>query len=228
MGSGFSIKARGKEADILIYEEVGEGWFGGVTAKQFVDDLKAVGSVDTINLRINSPGGDVFDGLAIYRRLVEHKARIVTHIDGLAASIASIIAMAGDEIRMSESGQFMIHDAWGFAIGNSAEMRSVADRLEMTTTSLRDVYVARTKNDPDKVKDWMAKETWFTASEAVANGFADSVVDNFRVAAAAYDLNRFKFRNAPKTVPVTNNLDDLKRRVARMKSLMERRKAAAA
>src|ERR1044072_9600498 len=101
MGAGFSIKAKGNsEAEILIYEDVGEGWFGGVTAKQFAEDLKALGKVDTINLRINSAGGDVFDGLAIYRRLVDHPARVITHIDGLAASIASVIAMSGNEIRI--------------------------------------------------------------------------------------------------------------------------------
>ena len=112
MGAGFSVKAKaGDEAEILIYEDVGEGWFGGVTAKQFADELKALGSVKTINLRLNSAGGDVFDGLAIYRRLVDHPAKIVSHIDGLAASIASVIAMAGDEIRISESGFLMIHNA---------------------------------------------------------------------------------------------------------------------
>lgn len=197
MGHGFSVKARGKaEADILIYEDVGESWFGGVSAKQFAADIKGLGAVETINVRLNSYGGDVFDGLAIYRQLVEHPARVVAHVDGIAASIASIIAMAGNEIRIAEAGFLMIHDAWGVAIGNAADMREVADRLETVTGSLTDVYVARTKQDRGAIRDWMQAETWFTAAEAVEHGFADSMVENMR-AAARLDPARHKFRNPP-------------------------------
>src|SRR6478609_6695251 len=118
MGAGYSIKAKGTTAgEIYIYEDVGDSWFGGVTAKQFAADLKELGPVQTLDVRINSGGGDVFDGLAIYRQLVDHPAKVVSHIDGFAASIASIIAMAGDEIRISEAGFVMIHDAWGVAVG---------------------------------------------------------------------------------------------------------------
>jgi ATP-dependent Clp protease protease subunit len=169
MGAGFSIKAKAnQEADVYIYEDVGAGWFGGVTAKQFADDLKAIGSVSTINLRINSAGGDVFDGLAIYRLLVDHKAKVITYIDGLAASIASVIACAGDEINVSEAGFVMIHDAWGVSMGNAADMRRMADLLDTTSGSIADVYVARTKNSAKSVRDWMAGETWFTGKEAAA------------------------------------------------------------
>lgn len=123
MGQGYRISAKANEADVLIYEDVGDSWFGGVSAKQFADDLKALGKVDTINLRLNSAGGDVFDGLAIYRQLVDHPARVITHIDGIAASIASVIAMAGTEIRIAEAGFLMIHDAWGMQMGNADDMR---------------------------------------------------------------------------------------------------------
>ena len=102
MALGYRISAKGADrAEILIYEDVGEGWFGGVSAKQFADDLKALGAVSTIDVRINSYGGDVFEGFAMYRQLVEHKARIVVHVDGVAASIASVIAMAGNEIEIA-------------------------------------------------------------------------------------------------------------------------------
>lgn len=223
---GYSMKAKGKsEAEIILYGDVGDSWFGGVTAKQFADDLKALGKVDTINLRINSAGGDVFDGLTIYRRLVDHPAKIISHIDGVAASIASVIAMAGNEIRISESGFLMIHDAWGIAIGSSADMRTMADLLETTTGSIRDVYVARTGNDDDKVKNWMSEETWFTAAEAVEFGFAETIADNLRIA-ARIDPEKHKFRKAPSALSATPNLAAVRERVARMKSQLDRRRAA--
>lgn len=227
MGAGFSIKAKGNsEAEILIYEDVGEGWFGGVTAKQFAEDLKALGKVDTINLRINSAGGDVFDGLSIYRRLVDHPAKVITHIDGLAASIASVIAMAGNEIRISESGFLMIHNAWGVAIGTSDEMMTMAGLLETTTSAIADVYTARTKNKRDAVKGWMDQETWFTGADAVKEGFADSVVANLRVS-ARLNNEKHKFKHAPSALVERPNLTKAAEGVARMRALVEQRRAAA-
>lgn len=208
MGAGYSVKAKGNaSAEIYIYEDVGEGWFGGVTAKQFAADLKALGSVQTIDVRINSAGGDVFDGLAIYRQLVDHPAKVVSHIDGFAASIASIIAMAGDEIRISEAGFVMIHDAWGIAVGNSADMRQMADVLETTSGSLTDVYVARTSRDRSQVRSWMEAETWFTGAEAVENGFADTMDANLKVA-AKFDAAKHKFRHAPAALVQTAPAND--------------------
>lgn len=226
IAAGYSMKAKGKsEAEILLYGDVGDSWFGGVTAKQFADDLKAIGDVSTIHLRINSAGGDVFDGLTIYRRLVDHPARIIVHIDSLAASIASVIAMAGDEILIAEAAQIMIHDAWGVAIGAADDMRSMADRLEITTASLRDIYVARTGNDAAKVEDWMGQETWFTAAEAVEQGFAGSVAENMKMA-ARIDPEKHRFRNTPASLSSTPNMDALRQRLARMKAQMDRRRAA--
>lgn len=184
MGSGYRMQARGAaSAEIYIYEDVGESWFGGVTAKQFAEDLRALGAVSTIDVRINSYGGDVFDGLAIYRQLVEHKATVITHIDGVAASIASVIAMAGSEIRIAEAGFVMIHNAWGVAIGDADEMRKMAGVLDQTSGSIRDVYAARTSLGTDVLATMMADETWLGAADAVANGFADSLAENMKVAA---------------------------------------------
>lgn len=225
MGSGFSIKARGnREADILIYEDVGEGWFGGVTARQFADDLAAIGSVDVLNLRISSLGGDVNEGLAIYRRLVDHPAKVITHIDGWAASIASVIAMAGNEIRIAEAGAVMIHDAWAVAGGNAEIFRAMADRLDANSAAIADVYVARTANDAGKVRDWMKAETWFYGQEAVEAGFAESVVDNLRVA-ARYDPAMHVFKNPPKALGEKPNLDAFKQRLAQMRSRLARHRA---
>ena len=227
MGAGFQIKAKANnEAEILIYEDVGEGWFGGVTAKQFAEDLKALGKIDIINLRINSAGGDVFDGLAIYRRLVDHPAKVITHVDGLAASIASVIAMAGDEIRISESGFLMIHNAWGVAIGSAEDMRTMAGLLETTTAAINDVYAARTKNKTDQIKKWMDAETWFTGADAVKEGFADSVVANLRVA-AHIDNDKHKFKRAPSALTGRPALAKASEAVSRMRGMIDRRRSAA-
>lgn len=223
---GYSMKAKGKsEAELILYGDIGESWFGGVSAKQVADDLKAIGDVSTINVRINSAGGDVFDGLTIYRRLVDHKAKIVVFIDGLAASIASVIAMAGDEINMGESAQLMIHNAWGVAIGNADDMRTMGNLLDTTSASIRDVYVARTANTGEKVKKWMDEETWFTAAEAMEAGFATSIVENLRMA-AKFDPALHKFKNAPAELTSTPNATALKQRLAQMRAKMERRRAA--
>lgn len=200
MGAGYSMKARAEEADIYIYEDVGSGWFGGVSAKQFAADLKALGAVTTINLHLNSYGGEVFEGLAIYRQLADHSARIVAHIDGIAASIASVIAMAADEILITESGFIMIHDASGGVFGRAEDMRKVADLLDTITGTISDLYVGRTGMAAPAVRQLMAAETWMTAAEAVANGFADSIVENLRVAAHSGDLSKHRFLHAPQAL----------------------------
>lgn len=223
--AGYTMKAKDAEAEIMLYGDVGDSWFGGVTAKQFADDLKALGNVTTINLRINSPGGDVFQGLTIYRLLVDHKAKVIAHIDGLAASIASVIAMAAEEIRISEAGFLMIHNAWGVALGSADDMRTMANLLDKTTASIRDVYVARTGKTADEVSAWMDAETWFTADEAVEHGFATSVADNMRLAARV-DPAKHKFMHAPAALAGTPNADAARERLARMKAQLDRHRAA--
>lgn len=226
IAAGYSIKAKGTEAEIMLYGDVGDSWFGGVTAKQFADDLKALGKVDTINLRINSPGGDVFQGLTIYRLLVDHKARVIVHIDGLAASIASVIAMAGDEIHISESAFLMIHNAWGLALGSAEDMRTMADLLDKTTASIRDVYVARTGKTADEITAWMNAETWFTAADALENGFATEVAANMRLAAKFDPAIHRGLKHPPAALAGTPNMDTIKARLAVMKSKMDRRRAS--
>lgn len=197
MGAGIVFKAKSKTAaEILIYEDVGEGWFGGISAKAFAEQLKALGSVDTIDVRINSYGGDVFDGLAIYNQLVQHRATITTHIDGVAASIASVIAMAGKDIRIAESGWLMIHDAWGMGVGNAAVMRDLADRLDAVSNQLAGVYAARSGRPVDEIRGWMAEERWFSAADALDSGLATSMAENLRMAASGAPA-RFGFRHVP-------------------------------
>ncbi len=183
MGTGYSMKAKGSAvAEVYIYEDIGKR-FGGVSDKQFAADLKALGTVSTIHVRLNSYGGDVFEGLAIYRLLADHQATVVSFIDGIAASIASVIAMAGDEIRIAEAGEIMIHEAWTVAVGPAAEMRAAADHLEATTSSIADVYAARTGQTKDQIQAWMAAETTFQSADAVKHGFAQVVMPNVKMAA---------------------------------------------
>ncbi|WP_337186589.1 head maturation protease, ClpP-related [Phenylobacterium sp.] len=198
MGAGYSMTAKGEEAEVFIYEDVGAGWLGGVSAKQFAADLKALGSVNTINLRINSYGGEVFDGVAIYTQLKNHPARVVAHIDGVAASIASVIAMAGDEIRMAEAGFLMIHNASGVVFGEAKDMRKVADLLDTVTATIADVYHARTGQDLDAIRSYMDDETWFTAAEAHELLFVDAIEENLRVAASGDPKAFWAGRDRPK------------------------------
>jgi ATP-dependent Clp protease protease subunit len=192
--SGYRIVSRQKDAaEMYLYGPIGQTMFGdGVSAKQVADDLKKIGGVKTIDLRINSEGGDVFDGKAIYALLIENKAHIRVHIDGLAASAASFIAMAGNEINISEGGFLMIHDAYAGVMGRADQMRSMADLLDSVNGTIVDVYAARTKQDKDKIRKWMSDETWFTGAEALSNGFATKMTENLKVAASVRDPKMFK------------------------------------
>lgn len=162
------------EAEVFIYGDIG-GWWGGVTAEQFAKDVAAL-EVQTLNVRLNSPGGLVFDGVAIYNALANHRANVVIHIDGLAASIASVIAMAGDEIRIAEGAHVMIHKPWSFAMGDAELMRKEADVLDHLEDGLVDIYAARTGKKRAALQEWMAAETWFRGKHAVDEGFADVMV----------------------------------------------------
>lgn len=202
MGKGYSLKMRAgstEEADLFIYEDIGPSFFGGVSAKQVADDLKALGPVKVINVRINSYGGEVFDGIAIYTQLKAHSARIVVHIDGVAASIASVIAMAGDEIRISEAAFVMIHNPAGVCFGEAADMRQMADMLEKVRGSVIDVYVERTGMTAEALIPLLDAETWFTAQEALDHGFADEMVAHLHLA-AAYDPAKHQFKRPPATL----------------------------
>jgi ATP-dependent Clp protease, protease subunit len=194
--SGYRVVAKGDAAEIYLYGVIGQDWFGdGISAKQFADDLKSLGAVKTVDLRINSEGGDVFAGKAMYTLLVEHAATIIVHIDGLAASAASYIAMAGDEIEIAEAAFVMIHNAAGGCFGGADDMRRCANLLDTVDGTIRDVYAARTKQSVATIKKWMDDETWMTGREAVEKGFADRIVANLAVAASLRDPA--KFRHAP-------------------------------
>jgi ATP-dependent protease ClpP protease subunit len=169
--------AKGSQAaEILIYGVVGDSWLfeETVTATRFRAELKALGPVQTLDVRINSEGGSVPDGLAIYNSLKAHPARKVVHVDGYAASIASIIAMAGDEIRMGEGTRMMIHDPHvAVVMGGAEQLRNLAELLDGIRDDLVGIYTTRTGQPAPRVREWMAATTWFSAEEARLYGFAD-------------------------------------------------------
>ncbi|MEW5729875.1 MAG: head maturation protease, ClpP-related [Pseudomonadota bacterium] len=183
--------AEGGGAEILIYDEIG---LWGIKAADFVADLKALGDVPEIAVRINSPGGDVFDGLAIHNVLRRHKAKVVVTVDGIAASIASVIAMAGDEVVMPENAMMMIHDPSGLAWGTAQDMRELADVLDKVKASLIAAYRARAKVDDAELERLMTDETWLSAAQAVELGLADRVEQAVKMA-ARFDPDCL--RNAP-------------------------------
>jgi ATP-dependent Clp protease protease subunit len=214
---GYKIVARGSDAaELYLYGVIGGDFFGeGVTAKQVADDLKAFTKVKTIHLRINSEGGSVFEGKAIYSLLTQHPARVVAHIDGLAASAASFIAMAADEINIAEGAFVMIHNAHGVCMGGADDMRSYANLLDAVNETIREVYVARTKQSAKDIAAWMDAETWMAGKEAVANGFADTVVESLKIAAQVSDPSKYKHLPAalmPRRAAAVAQLAALKRK----------------
>ena len=165
-------------AEISIYDAIGSF---DVNAKQFVDELKDI-NAEVINLRINSPGGSVIDGNAMFNALQRHPAKVITHIDGLAASMASVIAMAGDEVHMADNALLMIHNPWTFSMGDADELRADADLLDKMSASILSSY-GRSQYEVDELKNLMDEETWFTAQEAFDAGFVDHISTGLRAAA---------------------------------------------
>jgi len=196
MRQWFTMKADNdnKTAEIVIYDEIGKSWWGEdtVSAKQFLDDLTALGDVDAITLRVNSPGGDVFDGVAIHNSLKNHKAKVTAHVDGIAASAASFIVMAADKIVMPANSFLLIHGASGMSWGNADDMRAVADDLDRIDKSLTSTYVARAGSTTAKVKALMKEDRLMDAAEAKDWGFADEVTAEKKMAA------KFSLRLLPK------------------------------
>lgn len=164
--------ATASTADVYLFDTIG-GWFG-LTADAFVRDVATL-DVDQIVLHVNSPGGDASEGVAIANVLRAHRARIVVRVDGMAASAASVVAMAGDEVIMGLGSQLMIHDAWGFAQGNAAEMAAAQRMLDSTSDALAATYAARAGGSVTEWREVMRAEAWYTAEEAVVAGLADRV-----------------------------------------------------
>lgn len=175
------LKAKKKKddpkcAELYVYDVIGEGFFGGgISAKAVAEVLDGMKDSKSLNVYINSPGGDVFDGVAIHNLIKRFEGKKTVYIDGLAASAASVIAMAGDEIIANKNSSMMIHDAWGFVMGNAAEMRKAADDLEKITEGAVLNSYLRTGQSKDQLRAWMASETWFNADEMFSYKFVDTI-----------------------------------------------------
>lgn len=193
----------GETATIQIFDQIGEDWFGGsgLSGKQFSDVLNEVGNGPLL-VEINSPGGNVWDGLSIYNQLRGRRAPVTTRVVGIAASIASIIALAGDKVEMADAALMMIHDPSGMASGTSEDMRKMADALDQHAEVLVGVYAKKTGRSPESIRAAMKAETWFTTPEAVAFGLVDKPIKQLAMAAKWHP--RAVTKTAPETVK--NNL----------------------
>jgi len=189
----------GQPPEVLIY--------GPITARSATNldkELRALGSISELSIRINSPGGDVFQGSAIYQMLSRVRAFKTVLIEGVAASMASLIAMAGDRILIAENAMLMIHDPSGVAEGGSAAMRRMIDLLDGVKSQMARTYAKRSRKSVAEVEKMMTAETWFTAEEAVKMGFADAVEGEVQAAAfrelSSFDYSQFQHAPLPKTI----------------------------
>lgn len=197
------------EAEVLIYGDIGGGWWDeGITAESITNEIADLDN-DVINVRINSGGGLVFEGLAIYQAFARHEAKIIVHIDSIAASIASVIAMAGDEIRISEGANLMIHKPWSGVWGDADAMRKEADILDQLQAGLVNIYEARTDAARDDLEAWVNAETWFLGQAAVDAGFADVVVPAKKKKAAASAMLNY-FKNTPRNLLASTSTPEVR------------------
>lgn len=166
---------------ISIYDQIGELWDGaGMTAKRMAGILRSIGDKD-ISVNINSPGGDFFEGVAVYNLLRQHKAKVTVNVLGLAASAASVIAMAGDEINMGEGSFLMIHNAWCMAIGNRHDMQAAAEQLAPFDAAMAEVYAARSGKTAKYAAALMDAESWIGSELAIKDGFATGMMSNDQI-----------------------------------------------
>ncbi len=193
--SWFRMQAKEDQtADIYIYDEIG-GW--GISARRFTEDLISLGNLSHINLHIHSPGGEVFDGIAIYNQLKNHSATITVYIDGLAASMASVIAMVGDTVIMPKNAMMMIHKPWGVSWGDANDMREYADLLDKLENVLIPAYVAKTGKTTEEITAMLEQETWLDGDECVEHGFADKVIEPVKAMASLTSKRIEEFSSMP-------------------------------
>lgn len=172
--------------EIMCYGEI--GW--EVTGKEFVRALQSLANEPEVHVRINSPGGNVFEGIIIANAIRSFRGNIITHVDAVAASAASIIAIAGKEVRMAENGFFMIHEPFTIAMGTADDFRDIAGTLDKMTSTFVNEYTKKSEQDEKVVRGWMKDETWFTCDEAIEAGFVDKA-ENATDEEAAFDLSVF-------------------------------------
>jgi ATP-dependent Clp endopeptidase proteolytic subunit ClpP len=207
MGNWYAIQqTENNEAEISIYDEIG-GF--GVGAKQFLADVAKLDGKQ-IHLRINSPGGSVIEGTAIYNALRRHKGGVTVHIDALAASMASVIAMAGDNVYMADNALMMVHNPWTITAGDSADLRKEADLLDKLKNNIRNAYQRKTGIKDEELQSMMDAETWLDAVDAVALGFVDAIEDGIEAAALSTPKElRQRFDNFAKNMTQNYELETM-------------------
>lgn len=195
MNSWYALSSKPalKQTEISIFDEIG---MFGVSAQQFITELQAVPADHSILLRIHSPGGEVFDGNAIATAL-QRRGNVEVQIEGIAASMATVISLAGSPVKMASNGFYMIHNPWGSATGDSYEMRKQAELLDRIRMNMVNAYAAKSGQEPELIESWMDAETWFTAEQAQAAGFVDEITDGMAIAASANFRALAKYRNTP-------------------------------
>lgn len=190
--------------DILIYSDIGENYWEpekSLTGAAIKPQLEG-----DVTVRINSPGGDVFEGFAIYNLLKQHDGKVTVYVDGLAASAASIIAMAGDVVRMPETAMMMIHDPWTIAVGDAADMQKTAELLDAIKDSIIPAYTDKTGLPADEVAAMMASETWLTGAQAISMGFASDIEGKADV--APKDFKKPWIHNAPQVEKIETPVEE--------------------
>jgi ATP-dependent Clp protease protease subunit len=199
---GFRAMSQGKTLQLFVYGPIGESWDGdGITAQQVAKSLQDAGPVDQIEIRVNSPGGLCFDALALVSLLRSQRAKKTVYVDGLAASSASVVMCAGDEIFCASNGLVMVHSPWSLCAGNAEEMRVEADRLDKVRDSITTTYFEQTRKvgartSKAELEAMMERETWLNAAEALEVGLIDKITEA-QQATASWDLSRFGYRNGP-------------------------------
>ena len=195
--SWYEIKAQEETAEVSIFGDIGEAWWGdSVTLADFKKDFDKIKDRKSINVSLNSPGGDVFDGMGIYNMISQVQQKVTVEVLGLAASIASIIALAGKKLIMGEGTYFMIHRPWAFSMGDADELRKSAELLDKIQGQMVSIYERHSYLTDEDIVAALTEETWYTAQEAVDAGFATDVVDYGEVAASA-DLSKYKYAHVP-------------------------------
>lgn len=212
----FEANADGGMATMYLYDEIGPAYYGLIDAASVISALAQLNGLP-INLRINSPGGDVFEAFAMYNALQRHNAPVTVDIDALCASAATLPALAGDRCRIAENAMFMIHNAWTIAAGNAEELRRTAGTLDQVDGNIAATYAAKTKLPLETLNPMMAAETWMTAADAVAKGFCDEIGQALNVAA---NVGRARFKNLPRELAGASSQQEKKSPIARTVELV--------
>ena len=194
-GAGFCSLAKGDVLtldvyDVIVSSDADADWMGGVSAERFAREVRGFRGGE-VHVRLNSPGGDVFGGVAMANALRETAARVIVHVDGYAASAASLLVAAADEAVIAPGGMVMIHNAWTIALGNADDFMATAELLEKIDGEIAEAYFAKAGGDKEKWRALMAAETWFTGAEAVEAGLVDRVAERAQKAPQNFDLSAF-------------------------------------